>query len=810
MPVYTGSALQGISYDDLISWVNISTGNSSNLDAYLAEAAKYSVDEMTAVEDFASTYMNFYKNGDGSYTITSFNNTAQVNNVNPVDSNLSTISRGNVQTPLNRGIDSVTGKLNITKYPASGSFGQRASYVLGSVGSAVAAVSTGITLGKAIDGALYNVNPDYWDSIGLSSLNPETWSTITNGDDSWQAGLFNFILGINPDTGETQAYMDENALAYMAYALAQNGWFTSGATVEPTQAMYVVGDTVPASAFKYGTLKELCDLLGFPIDWNRYYPNQEKNLPAVIGATNIGGGVLDFIVLYGSNVVPSSDVFTISRVTSTGYYTNETIAVAGTYYKRTTVSNGSSFGNTTFNYFSTELINQIQPIAVSIIEPPIGITDQDNANLPDTSTWNDIPSTLQSLQQQYPDLFDDALVYDNYQPDGTNPQIRYIPVTLPQTTNPTDTQPTSGNQTQTTPIVSPDTSLETLLNLMTNIATEPNPQTQTQTQTQTPSVPQNPISTGTGTTPTIPTATGAASALWSVYHPTQAQLNSFGSWLWTGNIITQIQQVLQNPMDGIITLHKVFATPVDSGSGTIVVGRLDSQVPSATVSEQYVYVDCGSVNCLEAFGNVFDYAPHTHISLYLPFIGIVPLNTDEVMRGTINVTYGVDVFTGACLAMVEVTRDGNVINLYQYSGVASVEYPLTGNVHSGLISGILGVASGVAGIAMASTGVGAVSGALVASGGVANAMKSTNAHASSFSGNAGAMGIKTPYLIIERPQTKVADTFSLLNGYPTNVSGVLSEFSGHVVVKHVHVEGINATDNELTQIESLLKEGILI
>jgi hypothetical protein len=160
--------------------------------------------------------------------------------------------------------------------------------------------------------------------------------------------------------------------------------------------------------------------------------------------------------------------------------------------------------------------------------------------------------------------------------------------------------------------------------------------------------------------------------------------------------------------------------------------------------------------------------------------------------------------------MVEVTRDSNVINLYQYSGVASVEYPLTGNVHSGLISGILGVASGVAGIAMATTGVGAVSGALVASGGMANAMKSTNAHASSFSGNAGAMGIKTPYLIIERPQTKVADTFSLLGGYPSNVSGILGEFSGHVVVKHVHVEGINATDSELMQIESLLQEGILI
>lgn len=810
MPVYTGSALQGISYEDLITWANMSTGNSTNLDAYIAEAAKYSVDEMQAVEDFASTYMNFYKNGDGTYTITSFNNTAQINNVNPVDSNLSTISRGNVQTPLNRSIDNITGKLNITKFPSSGSFGQQASYVLGSVGSAVAAVSTGITLGKVIDSALYNANPNYWDSIGLSSLNPETWSTITNGDDSWQAGLFNFILGINPNTGETQAYMDENALAYMAYALAQNGWFQSGAIVEPTQTIYAVNDTIPVSAFMYGTLKQLCDLLGFnQVRWDSYYPSRQKDKLALVGI-GIVNGSYDIVIFFGDNLIPSSDVFTVTAVSSNKYTIDGSLGSSGAYYTRYTTEYSTSMGSTNFNKFVTKIINAYLPIAVNVTMPPEGISNQDSATLPDTSTWNDIPSTLQSLQQQYPDLFDDALVYDNYQPDGTNPQIRYIPVTLPQTTNPTDTQPTSGNQTQTSPIVSPDTSLETLLKLITNIATEPNPQTQTQTQTQTPSIPQNPTTTGTGTTPTLPTTTGASSALWSVYHPSQSQLDSFGGWLWTDNIITQIQQVLQNPMDGIITLHKVFATPVDSGTGTIVVGRLDSQVPSATVSEQYVYVDCGSVDCLEEFGNVFDYTPHTQISLYLPFIGIVPLNTDEVMRGTINVTYGVDVFTGACLAMVEVTRDSNIINMYQYSGVASVEYPLTGNVHGGLISGILGVASGVAGVAMATTGVGAVSGALVASGGVASAMKSTNAHASSFSGNAGAMGIKTPYLIIERPQTKVAETFDILSGYPTNVSGVLGEFSGHVIVKHVHVEGIGATDNELTQIESLLREGVLI
>ena len=95
-------------------------------------------------------------------------------------------------------------------------------------------------------------------------------------------------------------------------------------------------------------------------------------------------------------------------------------------------------------------------------------------------------------------------------------------------------------------------------------------------------------------------------------------------------------------------------------------------------------------------------------------------------------------------------------------------------------------------------------------GGVAGAAKSNVGHSGGFSGNAGAMGIKNPYLIIRRPQVKTADTFPTLEGYPTNYSCKLGDCSGHVIVKSVHVEGMNATDSELSQIETLLKDGILI
>lgn len=864
MPVMTGTALNNLSYEDLVRWVNLSSGNPTYLDKYIAEAAKYGVGEMEAVEDMAATYMNFYKDGNGAYTITSFNSDAQISAINPVDSNIGTISRGNVQTPLNRAKDAITNKLQFSTTPASGSFAQNAAYFLGSVGQAVGCASVGITLGKTIEGALYNSNPDFWDSLGLWSINPETWKTITNGDDSWQAGLFNFIFGIDPDTGNGQLYMNQNAFAYMAMAMAQNGVFAPQTTIALPNENTSIQPTMP-------TPLQYCPVEGITSIWEYHAKNADTRYESSgsYAITQDGTSQVYIVGVIDPNYTISSPYYfhfyTVSRspVLEVGYTEKTTnlrngqVSTRQRSYSRTvgmnaaiTLSDGSiAYTMPETSYMSAPSKDYQQNWLVSI---PInssagipltnshnidiymhdiaeliflgtqssegeidGISNQPNATQPDISGWDTVPNTLSSLQNQYPDLWNNPLVWDNYQPDGTNPQQVYIPVATPNSIAGTNTQPISSNSTQTSPQISPATSTQSLIDFITNVMTQTNPQTNPQTQEETdtqPKIPpQNPVDVGTGTTSPIIPPVGSASALWSVYHPTQAQVNSFGAWLWTGDIITQIQQLLQNPMEGIITLHKVFAPPVDSGNGTIVVGRLDSNVPSATVTQQYVTVDCGSIDCYEEFGNVFDYAPYTSVSIYLPFIGIAPLSVDDIMRSTIHVTYGVDVFTGACLAMIEVTRDGNTVNMYQYAGVASVEYPLTGSVHSGLITGIMGMVGGFATIATAGAAAPAAVGGVAAVGaGALSTGRQSQSRSGNFSGNAGAMGIKKPYLIIERPQTKVAETFPELAGYPTNYSCKLGDCSGHVVVKHAHIEGINATDTELEQIDSLLKDGVIV
>jgi hypothetical protein len=763
------------------------------------------------INDGSVNFMHYEGTSFTDAPVTSTTAIAKTTPAGPIteyNSNVTSIQRGRIVQPYNATV--TDGKVNLSGTPASGSFGANAAYFLGEVNQAVCATQVGIMLGKVIDSALYNANPNFWDSHGMGSLNPETWNSITHGNDSLGATLFNMVFGLNPDTNKGQAYIDQNAFAYMAYYMAQNGVFDGRQIVNP-EYDGSLGPLDGPRAWNFPV--RMYDFQSYSWSNGRgssqvIYSNNSEPVISILYKTPDGyGGVwqasrapFHFARAENGRVNLEGDATLVTKINDVRYY-------------RFFTSFGGGVQNTVHT-LPYDMVNYV-PYTTDVIKvmfsseyaPAVeGISDQPNATLPDISGWNDLASVLQSLQNQFPNVWNNAITYNQIQPDGTLKPTTYVPVGWPNTTaNPwTDTKPTTNNQ--------PTTQTQPQIDLDTLVDSQTSPLTRTLTQTPTPNpnpdldVPQNPTDTGNGSSPTPIPPTGSASALWSVYHPTQAQVNAFGAWLWSNDFVDQLLKVFQNPMDAIISLHKVFISPVDAGSTTIHAGYLDSEVPSNYVTQQYVYKDCGYVNCYEVFGNVFDYVG-TNISLYLPFIGIVPLNVEEVMRSTIHITYGCDLFTGAILVQVEVSRDGNDIVMYQYGGDGGVQYPVSGARSSGFLTGI---AATIGAAASMFTG-GAAAPAVIAAvgGGVLSGQKQVQ-HSGGFTGNSGAMGGKTPYLIIERPQTKVAQLFPSLSGYPTNKSGKLSDFEGQVVVSDVHVEGMSATDTELSMIEDLLKEGVLI
>lgn len=321
--------------------------------------------------------------------------------------------------------------------------------------------------------------------------------------------------------------------------------------------------------------------------------------------------------------------------------------------------------------------------------------------------------------------------------------------------------------------------------------------------------PQEPtIDDGDTPTPIIPAIGVQGTGFVALYNPTQSQLSAFSQYLWSKDFIDNFKKLFSNPMEAIIGLHLIYATPSRGDVAEIVCGYSHSGVMSNTVNNQYIEIDCGSIKVNRYFGNVLDYAPYTKLQVYLPFVGIVDLDTNEIMDGTLNIKYRIDVLTGSCLARLKITRGDYNAELYNFAGNCAVQLPISGGSYSGIIANAIGVAGSLG--ATIATG-GAMAPVLVGSV-VSSAVNSrTNvSHSGSLGSNAGALGIMKPYLIITRPKPAEANHFNEFYGKPSNKTVRLSSCSGYTRVKDVHVDNIVATNNELSEIEQLLKQGVIL
>lgn len=359
--------------------------------------------------------------------------------------------------------------------------------------------------------------------------------------------------------------------------------------------------------------------------------------------------------------------------------------------------------------------------------------------------------------------------------------------------------------------------------------TQPDPQPRPQPEPQ--PEPDDPYPTPPSGTPTppippvIPLPFSSTTGLISVYHPTQSELLSFASWLWVTWQDATIDKIWNNPFDGVIALFELYCTPTDVGRKNIRSGFLDSGVSSETIS-RYTSIDCGSIAVPEYFGNYFDYSPYSKCHIYLPFIGIVELNVDDVVGHGVNVTYRIDEYNGSCIAMITCAKstivngeevDYSVVT-YQFSGNCAVELPLAGGSQAAIKAGMLeaaawGIGSVIGGV-MSGSSIGEIASGMAY--GAASAVhsvvsaKSSVQHSGSFGSSYGAMGAKVPYIIVTRPKQIQVPNYNELYGYQAHKMVRIGDCTGYLRCREVHVISPTASDEEKAQIEQLLKTGVYI
>lgn len=346
-----------------------------------------------------------------------------------------------------------------------------------------------------------------------------------------------------------------------------------------------------------------------------------------------------------------------------------------------------------------------------------------------------------------------------------------------------------------------------------------------------------------------PVASGSPGFI-QVYNPTPSEFIAFGRWLWVTYADATIDKIWNNPFDGVIGAHELYATPSKDGYSTIRSGFLDSGISSIIVRQRYTQINCGSIVIPEYWGNYLDYSPYSQAYIYLPFIGIMAVDVDDIVGHAVNVLYHVDSYTGSCIAQITCARTGYSNTLYQFSGDCSVEIPMAGgsqaaikaamiganayqnaaNISAGmsLLGGIgSGILSGIGGALGGNPASGIAHGIGQAVGGITSAVsqraygeaqhtaamvsqKSTVQHSGSFGASHGAMGIKKPYIFIRRPIQKVVNNYNRLYGYPAHKMVVIGDCTGYLRCREANVQSSLATEEEKTLIEQLLKSGVYV
>lgn len=317
--------------------------------------------------------------------------------------------------------------------------------------------------------------------------------------------------------------------------------------------------------------------------------------------------------------------------------------------------------------------------------------------------------------------------------------------------------------------------------------------------------------------PATPTVSALNSGFISAYSPSVASLNALASYMWTTDFSTNLAKVFgDNPMGTILGLSTVPVSPTTGASKSVILGNIDTNIAMPPITAQYTKFNCGTITLQPKYGAFLDYEPYTSIDLFLPYIGLVQLSTNDVMDKSIGVVYTVDVLSGACVANVSC---GGTI-MYTFEGACATQFPVTNNDYSNVFKSAVDAAASIVGAvggAVAAGMTGNVAGAVgaIADGAAGAANAAMNAHpvvnrSGSMSGSAGLMGIQKPFIVWTTPNMVASNKQNSFIGYPNFITTSLGSLAGYTEVENINLGIAGATADEVAEIKTLLKNGVIL
>lgn len=360
----------------------------------------------------------------------------------------------------------------------------------------------------------------------------------------------------------------------------------------------------------------------------------------------------------------------------------------------------------------------------------------------------------------------------------------------------------------------------------------------------TPSIQSNPDNnTDDFNTPTI---LNPATIACDNYILNRIETEQIFNWFTQPTFIDVISKLFNDPLSAIIALRSYPFDIIQHDSEHVlqqqsitIVNVKNENIPNYIFDIGYKsLIAGGSIDYSAYYGNWADWAL-TKYSIYIPYLGIVDISPSAVVNKHLELTYNVDFITGnAAIILKSYDAKYNKSDIFDngqivYIGAAriAVDIPIVYNnynqqlVYSALaaIRTISGTTSGAIQGATQGAASGGMYGAIA--GGVMGGLGSMGKNALNFVsdfprteygakgniGDCGNMAAQNAYLLIHRRILSIpANGFENIAGAPSSYYGLISSGSGFVKITMAKLTDITATNAELSEIATILENGIYI
>lgn len=304
--------------------------------------------------------------------------------------------------------------------------------------------------------------------------------------------------------------------------------------------------------------------------------------------------------------------------------------------------------------------------------------------------------------------------------------------------------------------------------------------------------------------PAVPTLNAASTGFLSIYAPLIGEVNALADYMWTDDFITNVKKLYSDPADALISFGIVpysIPTVVDPN---VSVGGVSTNLTMHRATSQYVEVDCGTLSLHEFFGSCFDYQPYTSLQIYCPFSGYHTIDTDNCMDNTLSLKYQFDILSGSFVAHLRV---GDAV-MYQWGGTALMALPISSYSMDALIKGAVTATASIAGAVATGGALAPIAGAMTAAS--VTSMKPEINHGGGVGSASALFSVRHPYVIIKRPRQVFPKSQNVYMGYPAVYTTTLDALSGYTEIESIHLEHMTCTDNEKSEIEELLQQGVIL